>query len=118
MLSTGGPGETANPQETPGQGTASLWGITEGHQGHPAATGPTLTNPASSAKGPGAMGCWDLTSGGLGARRHPGARDELGTAEGQQDSRGRKEASMATDFLLWQVTTLFPTVIKLSVRFM
>lgn len=93
----------ANPQGTPGQGTAS--GVSqEGHQGHRAAAGPTLTDPASSAKGLGAVRCWDLASGGPGLRQR-------GTAEGQRDSHGRKEASTATGFLLRQVITLFPTVI-------
>lgn len=48
----------ANLQGTPGQRTAC--GVSqEGHQGHLAVTGPTLTDSASSAKGPGTMRCWD-----------------------------------------------------------
>lgn len=48
----------ANPQGTPGQGTACRVSH-EGHQGRLAITGPTLTDPASSAKGPGVTHCWD-----------------------------------------------------------
>lgn len=87
VLSAGSPGKMANPQVT--QGTAS-GSSQEGHQGRPAATEPMLTNPASSAKGLGATRCRDLASRGQGARRHPAAEDELGTAEGQPWQEGNQ----------------------------